>query len=306
MGSSVKPRSTMLDLLRDRTENIRERGSRLIREFSGMHPVNEPGESCKVFNPHGDQFWDPLSPKGKQFQSQILPEWNRLAELIRVVSALLPDSARRDLGDACDSVQSPLFQERKTWCKTPEKAVEDFEQAIDEVLRILSDYFSGESNPPLAIPDTNALLANPAMEDWCFEGVPCFEFVLTPTVLGELDEHKVNHRNSEVRGKAEQIIRRIKEYRRRGALHDGVTLVKGAVSLRAIAMEPDMKQTLSWLDPSNNDDRFLATSLQIIRENMGRSVFIVTRDINMQNKAELAGIPSCEVPTGGPHADLFQ
>jgi predicted ribonuclease YlaK len=57
-----------------------------------------------------------------------------------------------------------------------------------------------------------------------------------------------------------------------------------------------MSQTLSWFDSTNADDRFLATALEIIRANMGAIVFIVTSDINMQNKAEMAGIPFREVP----------
>lgn len=48
--------------------------------------------------------------------------------------------------------------------------------------------------------------------------------MLSPTVLAELDGHKINHRNEHVRERAERLVRQIKEYRRRGSLISGVTL----------------------------------------------------------------------------------
>jgi predicted ribonuclease YlaK len=142
------------------------------------------------------------------------------------------------------------------------------------------------------------LLANPDIERWQFEGVDHFTIVLTPTALSELDRHKVNHKNECVRRKASKLILKIKEYRRRGPLHGGVSVVKGQVSLRSVAHEPNMSESLSWFDATNADDRFLATALEEIRANLGARVFIVTSDINMQNKAEAAGIPFYEVPAG--------
>lgn len=56
---------------------------------------------------------------------------------------------------------------------------------------------------------------------------------------------------------------------------------------------------LPWLDPTNNDDRFLASVVEIARENTRCVVAIVTGDINLQNKARFARMPFCEPPSVG-------
>ena len=82
------------------------------------------------------------------------------------------------------------------------------------------------------VPDTNALLYNIELGDWAFPGSSSFELVLAPSVLVELDELKVGHRNHDVREKAEGLIRRIKGYRGRGRLTDGVPLRNQASTIR--------------------------------------------------------------------------
>jgi hypothetical protein len=57
-----------------------------------------------------------------------------------------------------------------------------------------------------------------------------------------------------------------------------------------------MAESLPWLDPSNRDDRFLASRFGIVRSHPRRAVTIVTRDINPQNKADFASLPFVEPP----------
>jgi hypothetical protein len=85
-------------------------------------------------------------------------------------------------------------------------------------------------------PDTNALIFNPDLEKWKLDGTPQFTMVLIPAVLSELDSLKVNHRVETVREKAEKVISRIKDYRRRaaaagGRLADGAVVVTGVSTL---------------------------------------------------------------------------
>jgi hypothetical protein len=63
--------------------------------------------------------------------------------------------------------------------------------------------------------------------------------------------------------KAERLARQISEYRRRGRLIDGDTLVRDVSTISAVAVEPRMGVSLPWLDPTNADDRFLASALEI-------------------------------------------
>jgi hypothetical protein len=59
----------------------------------------------------------------------------------------------------------------------------------------------------------------------------------------------------------------------------------------AIAVEPRMLESLSWLDPTNADDRLLASIIEIMRLNPHATVTVVTRDLNFQNKLEFARVP---------------
>jgi hypothetical protein len=286
----------MLDTLRARAERIREEGAQLLSEFSGMHPTNTPSESVVIISPFGNQSWNDLPPEGKQIQTRLLPEIDRFTDLLRALTRNLPRSSFSELQTALEEIRSAVEQNRRTCWTTRDEAVNGFRRLIDKVITTLEDYYGTSSSRFLAIADTSALLANPDIEQWQFEGADHFTIVLTPTVLSDLDRHKVDHRNEDVRDKASKLIRKIKEYRRRGPLQGGVPIVKGHVSLRSIAREPNMQESLPWFDAANADDRFLATALEEIRANLGARVFIVTSDINMQNKAEAAAIPFCEVP----------
>jgi predicted ribonuclease YlaK len=94
----------------------------------------------------------------------------------------------------------------------------------------------------------------------------------------------------------ESLIRRIKGYRARGALTAGVPLRKGVSTFRALATEPALDKSLPWLDPTNDDDRMIATVVEVMRQHPRSTVMLVTQDINLQNKAELASVPYVEPP----------
>jgi hypothetical protein len=111
---------------------------------------------------------------------------------------------------------------------------------------------------------------------------------------------KINHRNEDVRAKAETLISRIKGYRARGRLTAGVPLRKPISTIRLLAAEPRMDDSLSWLVPTSRDDQFIASTVETIRQHPRSAVTIVTRDINLQNKAELARLPFVEPPDPPP------
>jgi hypothetical protein len=287
---------TMMDILCARSDRICTDGVKLLKEFSGMHPRNTPDSPFVLLGGNGDHSWNDLPPDGKQIQANLLPALDRLFELIRVLTKNLPNTVQNDLARTTRTIRNAIEQDGTTWWKTKDEAADEFRKLFDEFFITFASYSGGASGDVLIVPDTNALLANPDIEHWHLEGAGHFTVILTPTVLSELDKHKVNHRNQQVRDKASMLIQRIKEYRRRGPLHTGVPLVKNRISLRSIAGEPNMSQSLSWFDPTIADDRFLATALEIVRSNLNTAVFIVTSDVNMQNKTELAEIPFREVP----------
>jgi predicted ribonuclease YlaK len=93
-----------------------------------------------------------------------------------------------------------------------------------------------------------------------------------------------------IRAKAERFARQVGEYRRRGPLLQGATL-EAEITVMAIPVEPKMSDSSPWLDPTNLDDRLLASVIEVMRLNAHASVIVVTRDVNLQNKLEFARVP---------------
>jgi hypothetical protein len=146
------------------------------------------------------------------------------------------------------------------------------------------------------VPDTNAFVRCPDPVHYAeIAGGDSYDFVLLPTVLSELDELKVKHRDAEFREKVEGVIRRIKGWGTQGNLLNGVTVNK-TVTVRTVAREPDFSKTLGWLDRANNDDRVIASVLELQRAMPSTAILLVTGDINLQNKAQAASLPYAEPP----------
>ena len=69
-----------------------------------------------------------------------------------------------------------------------------------------------------------------------------------------------------------------------------------SITIKMVAKEPAFERTLSWLQKDNNDDRIIASSIEYQIDNPSHKVFLVTSDINLQNKAEMAKLPFFETP----------
>jgi hypothetical protein len=219
----------------------------------------------------------------------------QLSELILVLTKNLPKPKQSELKSQMKQIQRAIEQDGVSWEATTDAACERFKGVVNAVSNTLEEHFGSTDREVIAIPDTNALLMRPDIERWNFENRE-FTVLLTPTVLSELDSHKIHHRNDNVRDKARKLVSRIKEYRRRGNLTEGVPCVSGKIYVKAVAPEPAMDDSLPWFDKDNNDDKFLASAIEIIRDHLSAECFIVTYDVNMQNKSEFAGIPYRELP----------
>lgn len=72
-------------------------------------------------------------------------------------------------------------------------------------------------------------------------------------------------------------------------------MVDKTILVKAWHKEPDMDNTLSWLDNSVQDDRIIASVLSAQAENASSVIYLITGDINLQNKADAAFIPILEI-----------
>jgi rRNA-processing protein FCF1 len=143
----------------------------------------------------------------------------------------------------------------------------------------------------LLIPDTNALLKDPEIEHWQVGDGDCL-FVIVSQVQAELDSMKSSERK--VAAKAAGLIRRFKEYGRRGDTLAGVPLA-GNRRFREVPIRPDMSLAPDWLDPEEPDDRILAAALGLASKHSNAPVVLVTRDRGLQNKARAAELPAVDV-----------
>jgi PIN domain len=245
-----------------------------------------------------EDLWGELDDPSRQIQSKVLEEYRRFSSVLEALFKEQPESTIKIFQKEKEVVLNVIQQEwaQHTHFGNCDRAFSKAKEALDNQINLLKRLYSISQNRFVVIPDTNAFLFNPDLQDWSFDSVGQFTIVLMPTVLSELDKLKVDSRSESVRQKAEKLIRQIKEYQRRGRLTDGVTLVRDKSQIVSIAVEPKFSESLSWLDADNNDDRLLASCLEIMRKMIDSQVVLLTRDINLQNKAEFARIPFLEPP----------
>lgn len=285
--------SSTVRILETRSEEMTDLIERFCEE-SNLYNWTESGGPALLVSSNPYAFSE-LSPEGYLLQARLNVEFRKFALLCQsIVSVGLQGDI--DFMAAYIKTVKSLIEHNRTSHSSVESvcysAVESVGMMIELLLK-LHDDFPGET---VVVPDTNALIGNPAIVDWSFEKFEKFRVVILPTVISEIDHLKIAHEKEAVRKKAQSLIRRFKDYRNRGKLTEGVILRKGVSTLQAIAIEPNMEEALPWLDPSNADDRILAGVLEVAKMRPHSNVVLITADLNMQNKAELAELPYLEPP----------
>jgi hypothetical protein len=287
---------TVYESVAARADEIRELLRQLALDHGELIYKNLSGGGVVFIGP--SHWWPALGEDGRRLQSRVRRAFGELMDLVDALLLDLPESSASEVANARERVTDLIDRTGGTWSKSVAEALESASAALTEIIGYVSDLYDGSEGSPIYVPDTNALLANPDLDKWRF-GRERFTLLLAPLVLSELDRLKVEHRNPDVRAKADGLITRLKGYRNRadGDLRSGVTLRKDVSILRSIAPEPQMERSLSWLDATSNDDRLIATVIEVMRAHVRSPVTLVTRDLNMQNKAAHAAIPFIEPPT---------
>ncbi len=241
-------------------------------------------------------YWSELSAPQKSLQINLKREYKLVSELL----SLFFRNGPKDLNykfEQADKVIRNWIEFESGWYITRnrlenEKKLKKHFGDLFELIDILDVH---NSDDIILIPDTNSLIqsCDPIKYKNAVSNKE-YVFLLIPTVLQELDELKILHRNENVRDKAKKAITRIKGWRNQGSLISGVTVNK-TITVKTIANEPDMNNTLSWLDKDNSDDRIVAKVIEVQNEFPASRVVLVTGDINLQNKAEAALIEYSEI-----------
>jgi PIN domain len=241
-------------------------------------------------------YWKPLATEHRAEQAQVNTRYQRWFEVFSRCHSQHSSDVQNEIKRVNTYVLSAIeFNTGYGTASTFDANQEHLSKELENFRSLLQAHPTGQSEFIL-VPDTNSLLksADPTPYHSIVESRQ-FTFSLVPTVLSELDGLKRKREGQSVGEKADKAIRIIKGFRGQGSLGTGVTVSK-TVTVKMIAAEPRMAKLPSWLDLNNQDDRILASALEIQFDNPFAIVILVTGDINLQNKAEMAFLPYAEPP----------
>jgi hypothetical protein len=277
--------SSFKQLLIGKINAFMKRADSLLDKSIICRSVNEDYSGVVLLGP--DHPWGELDLETKRLQSEIYNEYMKLMEIGKsILYKSLPEN-RAKFDEASVLLFQIVEQSQYTWLKNIAEAKEKLKERVNTQIETINLAHGKMGDGILFLPDTNILISNPNLHDYKMKE-KC-NILFLPSILGELDKLKNEHSNENVRKKAQTAIRNIKEYRRRGSLIDGVK----------ITVEPKFDGKPSWLDPNNQDDRFIASCFEIISMFPDSDAAILTLDINLQNKAEYSLIPYIDPQEAG-------
>lgn len=260
-----------------------------IQEFR-----NDPNSNVVFFvHPYS---WKALPIEHRSLQAHLLRQYRHWYELFYRCHAHHSSDMQERLRETSTSILAAIELE-SDW-GTSATFEENRSLLADkiELFRSLLEQHAAEATEFVLVPDTNALLqsAQPAHYGTVIDATH-FRFIIVPTVLAELDGLKRSRAGQALGDKAEKAIRIIKGLRKQGSVLEGVTVAK-TITVQMFPVEPRMADLLSWLDPDNQDDRVIGSVLEIQCAQPSAVVVLVTDDVNLQNKAEMAFLPWAEPP----------
>lgn len=285
------------------TSYIEQLISRLDSIKLTMHELID-NSRIKYFSNNDSQFvyiapknyWDQPTEKEQQFQIKLKQNYSQWVEFFSILTENSPESSKKKIKDV-DTFVWNWIEKKSDWGvpRTLPEAKVKFDKEINLFYETLSLYLNSAEKETILIPDTNALLTDPDPNNYkALSGADKFTMIFLPTVLSELDELKIKSSNPEFQKKVKSVISRLKGYRQQGNLIEGV-IVEKTIRLKMVASEPNFDKALTWLDRENNDDRIIASALEIQKANPSSIVCIVTADINLQNKAKMANFPYLDI-----------
>lgn len=286
--SSAQSRLELLGQLRDDAATA----LRGLLEVSQVEDRFPPGSGVISAHPWK---WRALDPKDRRFQGAAREAVERWLEATRITLDAAGPEHRKEF-DRLSSTLRRIYvrsaDEDGPVSRTSAGNLESAEEAIENQFALIQE-LPGTHEPGrlILVPDTNALLQDPEIEEWEVGEDNC-EFVIVSQVQAELDAHKNSDRKTA--GRAAKLIRKFKEYSRRGDTLTGVALA-GKKRFREVPIKPDMTIAPNWLDGGEPDDRILAAALEIASKSPSSTVVLVTRDRGLQNKSRSAGLPAVDV-----------
>ncbi|MBP2636957.1 MAG: putative ATPase related to phosphate starvation-inducible protein PhoH [Firmicutes bacterium] len=270
--TEVSKIKTLLNGLKEYSDLIRWNHSRI--KISGL----------------GDYQWDKLNAAGRDIQEQLLKAYNRLSEQIGFLATRLPSEQQRALEAASAKIVAVITQTGNSFSMDKEELFDNAVRALDLQLQIVSAAYEILDSQCLIIPDIAALVANPEIEEWKFEGIESFKLLLLPTIVNELDENTTN--TMQVKNK---IKNKILEYAKQGNIAVGVN-INGNNVIKFAGNIKEIKETLPELDVHNQLDQLLAAYFEFVRTNPHSQVLLITNNPALQERARVAKVSYLTAP----------
>ena len=242
------------------------------------------------------RYWDVPNEIEQTIQIRLKKTYIGWIETFKLLTENSSEASKNKI-DRTDKFVISWLEKKSDWGipNTIPEAKTKFETEIKFFYDTLNLYANKGDNEIIIIPDTNALIQEPDPKSYkTLTASEKLTIIFLPTVLSELDELKIKSSNPNFQKKVKSVITRLKGYRQQGNLIDGV-MVEKTIKLKMVASEPNFERTLSWLVRENNDDRIIASALEIQRDNPSSAVCLVTSDINLQNKTEMARLSYIDI-----------
>lgn len=284
-----------INRLQDELQLIEKQMLELLDASTIKEHIAGPSRAVRIIVP--PHYWGNTDEKQKLLQIQLLKTYSTWSEHFCLLFCEATKEIEQKIKNTHKFIES-WIEKKSTWDVPPtiQEAKLKFQEEIQTYYELIRLLDTSKENKWILIPDTNALIFAPDVSQYHkVAGVVEYTIIIFPTVTQELDGLKMNHRDAQFRDKVKSVIRRLKGLRQQGNLLKGVTVNK-TITVKMEAKEPNFNYTLGWLDPSNNDDRIIANALELQRTYPSDKVVLVTGDINLQNKAELAKLPYAEPP----------
>lgn len=285
--------------LREELQRIYEDFSEVLRDSEIRYVNPNRSNSDFFFMGAADWGWAPSDPTTTVMRMKLKErymDWHNRMRLL--FPHPTPEVAKR-LNDLSD------FFLR--WLDRPDSYDHSISKSVDQAQGVLKknvqafeellNLSAGQGDGVLRlVPDTNSLIRNPDFASYSRAiGSINYWVHILPTVLRELDDLKDRGKTPELREHAQGVVRRLKGLRDKGRLAEGVKLTK-TITVRLEHREVDAPSIVEWLDPTIPDDRIAAGALALQSAFPDGTVILVTSDLNLQNKADVLGLPYVETP----------
>ncbi|HJZ04409.1 MAG TPA: PIN domain-containing protein [Patescibacteria group bacterium] len=297
--------SSYTSQMKERLRNLQSRFDAILRASKLEGYLNKPNPLAYFSTnpPKGPEIkyrWAKLPPEIEREQNRVLKdfeEWH--SEFCRLFQNATKDEEMQ---------LKELYLNMDLWIRyrmvsgmprSTDEAVALFGETCDQFSKLLDNIEPTGNSDTILVVDTSAIIDCPDISRMTITlNTVGATLIIPSTTISELDHLKSGKRDENFRKRLTAAIRTLNETIAKGNVLEGIPLPNGSI-LKMLAAEPDFSNLPKWLDPSINDDRILAAAIEMQRKHPHSSVAVLANDINMQNKAKLAGIPTKRVP------DLF-